>query len=275
MELTPVCGSVKTTRLCAGSRNRTLSFEYDNAGFYSAIHTDKRFIAFFNDHPGKRLYGEWLVPHTLKTYKKEAWNKLYVFDVLDESGEFMSYSEYAPILEAYEIEYVPCIAVAEYPVLEKLYHTLNQNTYLLEDGKGIGEGVVLKNYSFKNKFGRIAFAKMITTEFKEKFHKVMGPNEIKNEYLVEEKIANKYVSSHLVDKIIAKIVNDTGAFSSRDIPRLLHTVYYDVVREELWEALKEFDNPKIDFKELQRQIIRTTKGYKPELFGTGKFSESK
>ena len=53
--------------VCAGSRNRQLTLEKDNAGFYAAISKDERIKAYLEKHPTHRLFGEWLVPHSLKT----------------------------------------------------------------------------------------------------------------------------------------------------------------------------------------------------------------
>ena len=33
-------------------------------------------------NPGCRFFGEWLVPHSLKTYREDAWRDFYIFDVM-------------------------------------------------------------------------------------------------------------------------------------------------------------------------------------------------
>ena len=68
-------------KLKGGSRNRELSTEKDNAGFYSASLADEKYIKFFEKYPQYVLYGEWLVPHTFKKYRENSWRKFYVFDV--------------------------------------------------------------------------------------------------------------------------------------------------------------------------------------------------
>ena len=66
---------------------------------------------FLADHPYLRLYGEWLVPHTLKTYQSDAWKKFYIFDVYyDSEHRFMGYEDYRELLEEYDLEYIPCIS---------------------------------------------------------------------------------------------------------------------------------------------------------------------
>lgn len=52
---------------------------------------------------------------------------------------------------------------------------------------------------------------------------------------------SKYVTTALCEKVKAKIEAEQGGFGSRDIPRLLHTLYYDVVKEvyKMVEGLKQ------------------------------------
>jgi hypothetical protein len=75
---------------------------------------------------------------------------------------------YKQWLDDYEIEYIPCIATVENGNIETFNKILEKNNYLIEDGKGIGEGIVIKNYEYVNKYGRITWAKIVTSEFKEK-----------------------------------------------------------------------------------------------------------
>jgi len=46
----------------------------------------------------------------------------------------------------------------------------------------------------------------------------------------------------------------------------LNTVYYDLVKEESWNFIKEFKNPTIDFKQLLRETTTKIKELKPEIF---------
>jgi hypothetical protein len=100
-------------RLCAGSRNRELSLEKDNAGFYDYVIHNKNILNLLQEFPQYRLYGEWLVPHSLKTYKENAWKNFYVFDITidseDGSVRYVPYNEYQSILEAFNISYIPPI----------------------------------------------------------------------------------------------------------------------------------------------------------------------
>lgn len=262
----------------AGSRSRELSLEKDNAGFLAWVLKQENIIDYLKQNPTHRLFGEWLVPHSLKTYKENAWRKLYIFDVAidkeeneitheqDDSMNYIHYDTYKPLLEAHNIDYIPPISIITKGNYDQLINQLIKNVFLIEDGKGSGEGIVIKNYDFKNKYNRQTWAKIITSEFKEKHAKEMGASEIKGKKMVEEEIANKYVTVALCEKVRAKIENDNNGFSSKEIPRLLNTVYYDIIKEESWNIVKEFKNPTINFGTLQHFIYGKVKENCPKLF---------
>ena len=258
-----------------GSRKRELSLFNDNAGFCKHIINNPNILNYLTDHPNHRLFGEWLVPHSLKTYKQDAWNIFYVFDVVEdepsvdieqrEKFKYLTYDQYKPLLEQYNIAYIPLIGKVTNGNTQQFINQLKHNTFLIEDGKGIGEGIVIKNYDFKNKYGRITWAKLVTNEFKEKHQKETGGHEVKGKKLVEQEIAIKYTTKALCDKTLAKIKLE-GDFSSKDIPRLLNTIYYEIIREETWNFLKDHKNPTISFNTLKALIFQQVKKLLPELF---------
>lgn len=250
----------------AGSRNRHLTIEADNAGFYAHIKDQENIKAFLKDYAGHRLYGEWLVPHSLKTYRDEAWRRFYVFDVYNDTAErYLPFDMFESVLKSYNIDFVPCMAKIKNASYDNLLHELDKNRFLIKDGEGPGEGIVIKNYDFQNKFGRMVFAKLVTNSFKEKHVKEMGGSFYENK-LVEQEVCNDIVDKHLIDKVYAKIVNEAGGWSSKYIPRLLSTVYHDAVTEELWSALKRHKSPIVNFKTLNKLCILKTKELRPELF---------
>src|SRR6056297_3595068 len=158
----------------AGSRNRELTLENDNQGFYAMIINNQNIINFFKDYPDYRLYGEYLVPHSLKTYKDNAWRKFYVFDVMDSTDEYIPYEHYKELMDKYNIDYIPPIAHIEGATVDSLFRLLDKNTFLIKDGEGKGEGIVCKCYDYANKYGDIIWGKIVTSEFKEKHTKIMG-----------------------------------------------------------------------------------------------------
>lgn len=252
-----------------GSRNRELTLDNDNQGFYAYILQDNRIIKFFEKYPNHRLYGEFLVPHSLCTYRKDAWRKFYIFDVCltkeDDTLEYLPYDLYQPMLEEFELEYIPPICIINNPTYDNLIKCLEKTNFLIEDGKGLGEGVCIKNYNFYNQYGRQTWAKIVSNEFKEKHVKAMGANEFNGKDMVEQKIVDDFCTSSLIEKEYAKIVNDKG-WSSKYIGELLGRVYHELIVEESWNMIKKFKNPTINFKTLNSLVIQKIKEVKSDLF---------
>ena len=254
--------------LCAGSRKRQLSEDADNAGFYRwVIDNEDRLREFFFFWPEARLYGEWLVPHTFKKYRENAWRKFYVFDVFhDIENQYLPYPRYEGILLDYQFDIIPPLCVMKNATHDHLLVEMKNNGFLVNDGAGCGEGIVIKNYSYANRFGRLAYAKIVSQEFKDRHPIAMGATNKTMKEMVEVAICEKYITPHLVEKTYAKIVNDFGGWNSKQIPQLLGTIYHDFVTEELWAAIKEFKSPTINFKTLNSAAIIRIKALLPHLF---------
>jgi hypothetical protein len=256
--------------IMCGSRKRELSVNDDNAGFCNWALSDDRVSDFFIGRKSNkmlRLYGEWLVPHSIKNYREDAWKRFYVFDVFnDQLDKYLSYDEYQPILEECGLDYVIPLCVMNNATYDNLIVELEQNFFLMQEGKGFGEGIVIKNYNYQNKFGRTVWAKIVANEFKEKHVKMMGAT-IKNmKELPENIICQDYVSKALVDKTYAKIAAECEGWNSKYIPRLFGMVWYDLINEEIWNILKKMKNPVIDFQKLYHLTVLRIKELKSELF---------
>ena len=252
-----------------GSRNRTLENLGDLQGFYDYIQGAMKIHGFLADYPDLRLYGEWLVPHTLKTYQDDAWKKFYIFDVYyDSERRFMDYENYKELLENYGLEYIPCIKEIRNGSTEQFIDIVTKsNTYLIKDGEGVGEGIVIKNYEYRNKYGRQCFAKLKTNDFLANHHKKMG-HPVTEQHPVEAEIVDKLLTGDTISKVLINICHgETGMFRSEDIPQLLETIWHDFIVEETYEMCKKFKNPTIDFKKLKAYVIASIKETIPEAFG--------
>lgn len=250
-----------------GSRNRTLTLDNDNQGFMAFILKQQNIISFIQENKNLILYGEWLVPHTLKTYREDAWKKFYVFDVFDlEKQDYLHYEQYKILLEEYDILYIPALCKIKMPSYERLLYFVNSNTYLIEDGRGSGEGIVIKNYDYTNRFGRKTWAKIVKNEFKDKHIREGETREVKEKKLVEDEIIDNYMTPVLIKKEYAKIVNEQEGWSSKFIPRLIDTLFYVLIKEESWNFIKKYKNPTINFKLLKSLMIVKIKEVKKELF---------
>lgn len=252
---------------CA-SRRRELVEGLDNAGFKEYIMKQDNIKCFFEKYPEVRLYGEFLKSHSLKTYRDDAWGKFYVFDVckiVDEELIYIPYEEYKLMLDEFDLDYIPVLKTLVNADEEAFMKVLEENTFLIKDGEGIGEGVVIKNYSYKNKYSRVCWAKIVTSEFKEKHVKEFGGP--KTEFkMIEQDIVDKYLTEAFIDKEFEKLKLSKEGWSSKYIPELLSRIFHEFVVEHIWEIVKKMKNPRIDFKILNALIIMKIKEYKKELF---------
>lgn len=264
------CGSVYMDggELKAGSRNRELKLEDDNQGFYQYItEHSAEWIELLNANPSWIVYGEYLIPHSLRTYRDEAWKEFYIFDVYDtNSRRYIPYEEYSNILRArLSFKYITPLKIIKNGSLDAFLKCTEANTYLIKTGEGVGEGIVIKNYEYANKYGRPTWAKMVRAEFKDTHRAVMGSPE--SEYkMVEVEIVEKYITVAYIEKEHSKIRLDRGGWSSKMIPEFLGRIWHDFIVEYSWAILKDFRMPKVDYKLLHKAFINKVKESKPELF---------
>lgn len=247
-----------------GSRRRLLSLGSDNHGFCAYVSSGiSPLYDLLADHPNWRLFGEWLVPHTLKTYRNDVWRKFYVFDVFDvmDGENYVPYDEYKDEMALFDIDYIPCIAIVKDGRREQFESIAERNDFLMLPGE-IGEGVVIKNYDYVNKYGNVTWAKLVRSEFSEQHVKHSGPPVVQGAKTVERDIAAKYVTSTLVDKERAKIVDEGRPIQ----PQLLGMVWHCILTEEVAHAVKKMKNPTIDFKVLQSCVTAKTKEIAKDLF---------
>jgi hypothetical protein len=249
---------------CAGSRNRQLTLKKDNAGFYAKVKDHVLLNKMLRTEPSLRPYGEWLVPHNIKTYNEDAWRKFYIFDIWnDEMERYLHYDEYQPMLEIYGLAYIPPLAVLKNANYTDLLDWVERNDYLIQDGKGVGEGIVIKNYDYVNKFGDMIYAKIVKEQPKAKDNKRLATP---MKAMVEQEIVDTYITKEFIEKEFAKIVNEMEGWTSKYIARLLSTVFYELVNEEMWNIIKKMKNPIINFKTLNIITIMKIKELKPSIF---------
>jgi len=214
--------------------------------------------SFFKEYQYVTIYGEWLVKHTVN-YLDEAWRKFYIFDVM-RGEDHLHYLEYFGMFypEFLFSEVIPFIELLENPTYEIISSILEKNNYLLPNGK-IGEGLVIKNYSYKNKFGRQTWVKIVHSEYKEQ--KTGGFQETA---LIEEQIIQDFCTEAFIEKEFQKIAVD--GWSSKKIGLLLGNIFHYLLKEEICNIVKKLKQPTINFKLLNSLVVKRVKAVKPEIF---------
>lgn len=253
----------KRGQITCGSRNRELSEGFN--GFVDYVKTHEGINKLLTDHPEYRLYGEWLVRHTI-SYKETAYQQFYLFDITivkdgEENEEFFSKADVIKLADEYKIQRPEYHGSITNPTTDQLNELVGKSV-LGEKG----EGIVIKNHSFRDKWGNHSYAKIVTQDFKESNAITFGGNNKYSETYWEMWIVNKYINSARVSKIIHKIESEVGKLGLEHTPRVSNTVYYDVLTEEIWEISKHAGT--INFLNLKRLALRkAVQVYKDILLG--------
>ena len=117
---------------------------------------------------------------------------------------------------------------------------------------GTAEGVVIKRYDIKSKYGKPLFAKIVDDKFKETHKEVWGesPPKQNNEF----KIAEIYATPARIEKIIYKIRDDGNEISMPLMKILFREVIKDFLEEEIVEIYENYKC--IDFKALEKLVSK-------------------
>lgn len=218
-----------------GSRSRDLFKVRDNFnGFGDWIDTNKEKLQrFFNDNPNLRLCGEWLVRHTIG-YNEPSYRKFYLFDIECEDGSMVDISDVNRLAAQYDIPTVELFAVLENPTLDQIKEHAGKSVLGVK-----GEGVVVKNLSFRNKFGDYQHGKYVTQEFKEDNGITFGGNNKTSDTYEEMYYVNKMMTLARVQKVLHKLESMEGRLSEKHIPRVMGMCYHDLITEESWVIAQE------------------------------------
>jgi hypothetical protein len=247
-----------------GSRNNDVTDRVDGfngAVFYVQNHEGIKKL--LTEYPYFQLYGEWLVKHTVQ-YKETAYGKFYLFDIYSayidmdfvEQGFFPTH-EVNKIANDYNIEaphYYGVFDIKTKSDLDQL-HTLVGKSMLGNKG----EGVVIKRPDFRNRFGDITYAKLVSQEFMEDNAVVFGGNNKYSDTYREMWAVNKYMTLGRVQKICNKIESETfERLDMKHIPRIMETAYYDMFTEEMWEIAGKA-SAAFDFKKFRQLAYKKAK----------------
>lgn len=186
---------------------------------------------------GLILYGEWLCPHKLDYGDNK--NKFYLFDVYDsDKEEYLGLADIRLIARDYDLLMAPVFYEGAFRSTEHVLSFVGKS----ELGE-IGEGVVVKNYTHRNRFGEQSFVKFVSDAFAEKAktkkHTVKNSNDPLTEFIVST------LTEARVSKLIHKLVDENKLnedYAIEDMGTILKglgsSVFDDIVKEELDELLK-------------------------------------
>ena len=233
-----------------GSRTRELEEGFN--GFVDAVKANKKLAEWLEQFPTNRLYGEWLVKHTI-TYPDEAYKKIYLYDIFnDETETFAPQNIVRAIAEDLGLEYPQIFIEDKQDTEEEIKQHVGKT--LVPDAAN-GEGVVIKHNGFVDKWGHHAYAKVVHEQFKEANAIVFGGNNKHSESYWEMYVVNKYCTLGRVRKITQKLQAETEKrLDMEHTTQIAGRCIHDMITEEAWEIFNKV--PKLDNKKLKSLAMR-------------------
>ena len=254
--------------LRAAKRSQVLGNGVEFKGLVAHTYENQdRFMAFFAKYPQHVIYGEWLVPHTLRCYRESAWNKFYAFDIKDlTSGRFYDPETRVHMLSEFDINQVPPMARLDGPLvtekqLQHLQYYANNNRFLIDDPNTVGEGVIIKAFSADGESfkvcGHRTWAKIVRQEFREKNNIAFNSPHIKSEVVWEMVFVDTFVTEGRVKKIQAKVLDNRNSeiWENKYLPELFNRVELDLFEEELCRFVSKNKIGKWNFKDARTYMI--------------------
>ena len=270
--------NTETNTICAGSRNRKITPEKDNAGFAAWVINSEDEEAFklrelVKNNNNYIVYGEWLGPNKfvghIKDYDKSALSKLWIFDIFNtDTTTYLPYEELKRTLEEAGIgQYmIPLLAKIDNPTEDELADIAQNNKFLLKDDvEHAGEGIVIHNYEFHDEYGHYQVGKLVLNEYKQRKKEQKQRIEMKPGQM-ENEIINYYLTDSEFDKNIEKVLLKLGldkfdTTKKNCVGMFLSMCYRDTILSEIVDIVKRFKDPTIDFRVLRREVETRAKKY--------------
>ena len=197
--------------------------------------------------------GEAMKKHSL-SYPFDELPEFIGFEVLHkDTGMPLNYEIAKEEFENLDLKYAKVLFEGEIKNLsdEDLANFLQESNYR----DGAPEGIVIKNYSRLNQYGRPLFAKKVTKKFKEKNKAVFGEKKVKKGNT--ELIVEQYATEGRIRKMIYKLVNNQGYNMDRSLMEVLYPrVIEDILKEEILDIYNDKNIERIDFG-LMHKLIPT------------------
>ena len=188
---------------------------------------------------GVIYFGEWLVRHKLDY--GDNMNQFYLFDIYNEhTKEYVSFSMVEDESKRLGLNLVPVFYIGDVLPFDEIEKFAGQSK-LGEKG----EGVVVKNYNYKNKYETQVFTKIVTKEFQES-NGVKNPKSATTKKDSFDQFLDTYMTKARVEKILYKMVDEqvlNEDYAIEDMGLILKNagtrIYDDLIKEELDSLLKQ------------------------------------
>ena len=185
-------------------------------------------------NPKYRYFGEYLASHKIQ-YKPECYQKFYLFSIYDDDlQEYLSDDITESEAIRLGLNIVPILYKGQYISFEHLMSFVGKSDMAIN----FGEGIVVKNVKYKDKYGHQCFVKLVHEEFVE-IQKQKPPKDPNRPATPEQEFANMCVTKARVDKMLYKLVDEgvlESDFGIEDMRLILQNlgnrIYEDILKEE-------------------------------------------
>lgn len=216
------------------SRNKALNENNRLRGFYDYVLDN---IVPIKDKLNSNYvyFGEWLVSHKV-SYKEDKYYKFYLFSIYDiEKEKYLEDTIVKSEAKRLNLLTTNYFYEGEFISFEHLMSFVGKSDMTLESNNG--EGIVVKNVNYEDRFGKQCFVKLVTEAFAEvqKQKKPKDPNA--NNPLKE--LVLSVLTKARVEKMIYKLI-DEGVLKENltieDMGTILKNIniriYEDIMKEE-------------------------------------------
>lgn len=238
----------------AYSHNQPITKENNLRGFYEWIIKNivpiKELL-----NPRYRYYGEFLVAHKV-IYKPEAYQNFYLFSIWDEITQlYLPDTIVKSEAERLHIKTVPYFYVGKYISFEHLMSFVGKSDLTLE--KDTGEGIVVKNVDYINKYGKQLFVKLVAEKFAEVQKQKLPKNPNVANGLTE--IIKSVLTKARLSILILKLV-DEGILQDNYCIKVMGTILRSLGNRAYEDIMKEESDLFVDYEidQVKKVIGRST-----------------
>lgn len=230
---------------------------------------------FVEDNPHLVIYGEWMggwvkdkFQGAIKDYDKEHLRTVRIFDVFDTAADaYMEDHEWREMIDTSYPElskyYVPILTEFDDPSEEQLWEVAENNMYMLGEANHAGEGIVLRNSAFRDKYGNYHIVKMVLSDWRQRANKQQRDKIAED---IEAAIVHEYMTDAEMGKTVQKACakfgdDDFDAASPKHMGFFTSVIFKDLLEENIMDMMKRFKKPTIDFGRLSGLATARGKEY--------------
>lgn len=239
----------------AFSRNHQLDEQNNLGGFYQWVQENIKAEDLVDD---AIYFGEWLNPHKVKypNYQKQ----FFLYDIYDsETERYINFNLVKKTADRLNLNSIPVFYEGKYQSFEHLMSFVGRTDLggMLGDVEQ-GEGIVVKNVDYTDRFGNQKFVKLVTDKFAE-VQKQKAPKDPTIEQTQEQVFVNQTVTEARIEKFLHKFVDEgilDEVFGIEDMGVILRNmnprITEDILKEESELLAEDYDT-----KQLSKAVSRT------------------